>query len=157
MRNYLHLYNLLLFICKQWYLIFKYINIHTYIYKIYFHEEFKEATYQRVKNSFHQSAREGKLKWLQLKILYRFYQTAQKLLNQILLSSDNYWRYNPKGEDTVQILLAFYNFTLPFAILVKNHSGGLGINQQFQKAKIYSVYSCKGVFYTREGSQEYYG
>lgn len=39
------------------------LQIYKYI-RVYFHEEFKEATYQRVKNSFHQSAREGKLKLL---------------------------------------------------------------------------------------------
>lgn len=51
-----------------------------------------------------------------LKFYTGFIRQHRSFLNQILLSSDNYWRYNPKGEDTVQILLAFYDFTLPFAI-----------------------------------------
>lgn len=39
----------------------------------YIQDEFKEDTYERMKNYLHQPAREGKLKLLQLKILCRFY------------------------------------------------------------------------------------
>jgi len=43
----------------------------------YIHEEFKEDTkedtHEKMKNYLHESAREGKLKLFQLKILCRFY------------------------------------------------------------------------------------